>query len=126
MITNLTLNLAMRISSCEKWSLERFYKQGKLNEFFHFACYGYFYSYPEWGKKWADGKLSEFHRVELACNCCRKKFEKSNYAGVTTVYLMKSNQPRRDFVVFCHSCKQWRDTKPFVTAPKQPLQYQLF
>ncbi len=125
MVTHLTYAVAYKITS-GRWDLEAFMKQAKPGEYLMFTHTNFFYSGPEWGKKWPDGKCSEFHGVQTACNCCRAVPDR-NYAGYGTLYLMKSNLPRRDFVLFCHSCAKWRNTAPFdLSNTKQPIQYKLF
>jgi hypothetical protein len=87
MITTLTYNLAKQICSGEKWSLEDFYKNGNCNDVFMFPHYNFFYSYPEFGKKWANGKYCEFHRIEIACHMCKTKPNRI-YAGIGNIYLL--------------------------------------
>jgi len=119
MITHLTIRVAEAICSGEKVSLETFFRFGKANEFFMFAHHNFFYSYPEWEKKWKDEQICEFHQVNIACNCCGRIPER-NYGGIGNIWLMKSNRERRDFVCFCNSCKNWRTTSQFKF--NQPIQ----
>lgn len=125
LITHLTYSLAYEITS-NRWELETFNKNAQRNEWISICHTNFFYSYPSWGKKWAGDKDCEFHRVETACNCCRAIPDR-NYAGYGTLFIMKSNRPRRDFVLFCSSCAKWRNTAPLdIISINQPLQYQLF
>jgi hypothetical protein len=119
MITHLTLKLAEAICSGEKVSIETFYKKGKANEYFLFSHHNFYYSYPEWGSKWKDEQICQFHRINVGCSICGDKPDR-NYAGVGNIWLIKSNRDRRDFVLFCNSCKNWRNTTEFkIEMPKQ-------
>lgn len=122
MVTQLTLKIAEVICSGEKVSLEMFYNNGEYNEYFLFSHYNFYYSYPEWQKKWSNDQICQYHQINVACHCC-SKIPNRNYAGVGNIWLMKSRMPNRDFTLFCNSCKNWRDTKQFI--PKQSIQYQL-
>ena len=122
MISHLTLKVAEAICSGEKVSLETFFKKGKANEFFMFAHHNFFYSFPEWGYKWKDEQICQFHQVNIACNCCGNIPERNN-GGIGNIWLMKSNRERRDFVCFCNSCKTCRNTTEF--KPTKPQQLQL-
>lgn len=124
MVTYLTYRVAHAICSGERFHLDKFIEHGKPEEYLPFAHYNFFYSYPEWEKKWSDGKICEFHRVDIACHCCRKRVSR-NYAGVGTVYLTKATpgwgNGRAELIVFCNSCKNWRNSIKF--DPKQTIEY---
>jgi hypothetical protein len=122
MITQLTLKIAEAICSGEMVSLESFFKNGLSNQYFLFSHYNFYYSYPEWQKKWPNSQDCQYHRINVACHCCGKIPDR-NYAGVGNIWLMKSKILNRDFTIFCNSCKNWRDTEQYI--PKHSIQYQL-
>jgi hypothetical protein len=124
MITHLNYKLAYEITS-NRTELDLFMKKGQMHEFIFFTHTNFFYSYPIWGKKWKNNKSSEFHKVETACKMCGHLPDR-NYAGYGTLFLQKSYLDRRDFVLFCHSCKNWQNTKQFNTTENKKSQYQLF
>ena len=123
MITQLNYLLAYKITS-DKITLELFYKNAQPKEYMWFCHQNFVYTYPEWGKKWQNNQLSQFHRIETGCNCCCK-IPHRNYASYGNLFLMKSNYARRDFVLFCKSCVNWRNTKEFNAVANPNLQLQL-
>jgi hypothetical protein len=130
----LTYDIAYRIMSL-RMGFETFFKQAKHNEWYSFTHQNFFYSGPEFGKQWANGQHSQFHRIQTMCNCCGKLPER-NYAGYGTLYAYKSHAalPKQRIVLFCRSCRDWRDSKEFnalpiirtTSTPKPELQLQLF
>jgi hypothetical protein len=118
MIDFLTFNLANKIGSGEKFSLQEFFTNANNKHFFNFSHYNFFYSYPEWGKKWPNEKICQFHSVDIVCRCCRKKPNR-NYAGVGSINLMKSILAKRDFILLCDNCVKMKDTQLFLIQFKQ-------
>lgn len=89
-ITTITLSVALAIGGVEIFNqIERFTKEATENEYTRFTHYNFFYSYPEWGKTWANGKSCEFHRVNTKCHLCDWQPQR-NYAGVGTIYLLNN------------------------------------
>jgi hypothetical protein len=89
-ITTITLSVALAIGGAEIFNqIERFTKEATENEYTSFTHCNFFYSYPEWGKPWLNGKSCEFHRVNTKCHLCDWKPER-NYAGVGTIYLLNN------------------------------------
>jgi hypothetical protein len=88
-LTTLTYNLALRIRSGPSWDLDKFVKEASCCDYMLFPHYNFFYSYPDWGTQWKNGKESEFHRVETFCHLCGAKPER-NYAGIGCLYLLNN------------------------------------
>lgn len=89
-ITTITLSVALAIGGVELFNkIERFSKEATENEYTSFTHYNFFYSYPEFGKKWLNEKDCQFHRVNTKCHLCDYMPER-NYAGVGTMYLLNN------------------------------------
>lgn len=89
-ITTITLSVALAIGGNEILNqIEKFSKEATDNEYTSFTHYNFFYSYPEFGKQWKNGKSCEFHRVNTKCHLCEYMPER-NYAGVGTMYLLNN------------------------------------
>ena len=67
---------------------EKFFQLASEKQYFVFTHYNFLYSYPEFGKKWANGEICQFHRVNTECHIC-KSVPDRNYAGIGTLYLVK-------------------------------------
>jgi hypothetical protein len=103
-ITTITLSVALAIGGTEIFNqIERFSREATENEYTSFTHYNLFYSYPEWGKQWANGKYCEFHRVNTKCHLCDYVPER-NYAGVGTMYLLNNGICNDDILVV----KSWQ------------------
>lgn len=89
-ITTITLSVALAIGGTEIFNqIERFSKEATENEYTRFTHYDFFYSYPEWGRPWKNGKSCEFHKVNTKCHLCDWKPIR-NYAGVGSIYLLNN------------------------------------
>lgn len=98
-ITTITLFVALAIGGSEILNqIEKFSKEAAENEYTNFIHYNFFYSYPEFGKKWLNGKDCEFHRVNTKCHLCDYTPER-NYAGVGTIYLLNNGICNKDILV---------------------------
>lgn len=86
-VSFLSYRIAEEIASGEKFTIERFYKGGDVNDYISFCHYNFFYHYPEFGTKFKGDKESSFHQVEICCHICKMKPER-NYAGIGTIYLL--------------------------------------
>ena len=86
-LTTLTMNVAKEIMTAPKWELDRFHNEASCNNYISFSHYRFYYSYPAWGKVWADGKTCQFHKVETRCHLCGFKPER-NFAGIGSLYLL--------------------------------------
>ena len=122
-------SIARALIPGQKFTFENFLKNADGKSWLCYTHYSFFYSYPEFGKKWLNHKDCQYHRVNTCCNCCRKKADR-NYAGIGTFYAYKSKIRKNRIVLFCKSCRDWRDTKEFnytsAALPINNLQYQLF
>lgn len=128
-LTYLSLKVAEAITSSTLFQLQDFVSNAPTNQWIPFTHYNFYYSYPEWSKKWhniKDHTATMFHKIETACHCCRKTPTR-NYAGVGTLYMLKSNINNKDkrahkLLLFCSSCVKWRNTMPYkhnnISAPK--------
>lgn len=89
-ITTITVPVALAIGGAEIFNqVERFSKEATENEYFLFTHYNFFYSYPEWGNVWPDGKSCEFHQVHTKCHLCDWQPDR-NYAGVGSIYVLNN------------------------------------
>lgn len=89
-ISTITLQVALAIGSNEIFNqISKFTKEATEHEYTSFTHYNFFYSYPEWGKKWPNGETCEFHSLNTKCHLCNWRPER-NYAGVGTIYLLNS------------------------------------
>lgn len=88
-ITTLTYNLAEKIRSGPSYELDEFVKNGSCCEYINLCHYNFFYSYPEWQKKWPNGQEQQFHRVDIKCHLCDYRPER-NYAGIGGIYLLNN------------------------------------
>ena len=97
-ISTITLNVALAIGAGTVNKIEQFSKEADCNEYTLFTHYNFFYSYPEWEKKWKDGKLSEFHRVHTKCHLCDYRPER-NYAGIGSIYILNNGLCNKTILV---------------------------
>lgn len=89
-VSTLTLNVALAICGSNGLTVKRFAEQAGANEYMAFTHFIFFYSFPEFGKKWKSGKDCEFHRVYTQCHICKEKPER-NLAGVGFIYLLNNS-----------------------------------
>ena len=111
-ITTITRNIVLSICSGTTWELDKFIDNGTANEYILFAHRGFFYSYPEFGKQWHNGKLCQYHKIDIKCHLCEWTPPR-NYAGVGNCYLLNNGIGERE--VFIH-----KDGKRIIipTAPR--------
>lgn len=119
-ISTITLNVALALNSVGFSRIEEFAEASEVIEYIPFTHYNFFYSSPEWGKKWANGKDEQFHRVHTKCNICGEAPER-NYAGVGTMYLVNDGRKRMRIVCGRHKTpySEWQATPLLKKAPKQ-------
>lgn len=86
-VSTLTLNVALAICGSNCDIVTRFSQEADTNEYMLFTHFNYFYSYPEFGKKWKLENDCEFHKVQIKCHLCQQLPER-NYAGVGHIYLL--------------------------------------
>lgn len=107
--------LAYELTS-NRWDFETFIEQAQLNEYFFWTHTNFYYSYPEWQKKWINTQdHCCYHKIEIACNCCHKQPER-NYAGYGTICMYKSfrsTKKRQLFLLLCKSCAPYRNSQIF-------------
>lgn len=119
-ISTITLNVALALNSVGFSRLDEFASTAEGNEYVAFTHYSFFYSYPELGNKWPNGKDEQFHQVHTKCHICGQIPER-NYAGVGTMYLV--NDGRKRMRIVCHKHKssysEWQPTPTLKKAPKQ-------
>jgi hypothetical protein len=117
MLTKISLKVACELSSGPLFDLERFFKQAKPGEIFDFCHYNFYYSYPEWNKKWPGGKELQFHQVHTCCNKCQEQPER-NYAGIGSLYLLMNEN--RKASLLCDDCakglKEFGEREKYVQA----------
>ena len=95
-VSSLTLNIAWHIGS-DRFLLDLFYKYANKGQFIYFAHTGFYYSYPDFGKTWADGKVCQFHQVTTCCHICGQVPER-NYGGYGTLLLQRTAGQRLDLL----------------------------
>ncbi|MDD4157315.1 MAG: DNA adenine methylase [Candidatus Cloacimonetes bacterium] len=117
-VSTLTINIAHEISSCETSSLDRFIENALPYEKYNFCHYNFFYTYPEFGKKWKNNKDMEFHRLHIKCEKCGAIPDR-NYAGVGDIYLIHNNvtNGRARMRCLCRYCAQQYQTYKPKTKP---------
>ncbi|HOY42521.1 MAG TPA: hypothetical protein PLX60_11680 [Chitinophagales bacterium] len=117
-VSTLTINIAHEIASSETASLDRFIEYALPYEKYNFCHYNFFYTYPEFGKKWKNNKNMEFHRLHIKCEKCGAIPDR-NYAGVGDIYLIHNNvtNGRARMRCLCRDCAQEYQTyKPKTKA----------
>lgn len=97
-VSTLTLNVALAICGSNCLTVKKFAEEADANEYMLFTHFNYFYSYPEYGKKWKSGKDAEFHRVNTKCHLCGD-FPERNYAGVGHIYLLNNGLSNDEILV---------------------------
>lgn len=86
MLSTLTYKVAHEITS-DRFGLDKFFEHGGCCEFIYFAHRNFFYSYPEFEKRWPDGKPCQYHSVNLKCHLCDCVPDR-NYAGFGNMFLL--------------------------------------
>lgn len=99
-ITTLSYKVADAIRTMDNWELQEFAEKGKVGEMILYAHYHFFYSYPEFGKKWANDKSSCYHEVDVRCYLCGERPDR-NFAGIGSIYLAKASAALPRFVCLC-------------------------
>ena len=92
-VSSLTLNIAWHIGS-DRFLLNLFYKYAEPGKFIYFAHTPFYYSYPDFGNTWPDGKVYQFHHVITFCNICGQ-VPKRNYGGYGTLLLQRTTTGKR-------------------------------
>ena len=95
-VSNLTFNIAWHIGS-DKFLLDLFYKFAEPGQFIYFAHTPFYYSYPDFGKAWPDGKACQFHKVKTYCHICGQSPDR-NYGGYGTLLLQRTTGNRMDLI----------------------------
>lgn len=85
-ISTITHRVAWQITS-DRYGLEKFINEANCNEIYLFPHTDFYYSYPDWGFDWPDGKMCQFHRVTTQCHICGKRPER-NFAGYGSIWLL--------------------------------------
>lgn len=88
MLSQITVNIAREIISGSKFDFERFIKEHQYNHYMIFSHYNFYYSSPDFGKKWdnTDEQIC-YHRIEVCCHGCVRIPER-NYAGVGSMAIV--------------------------------------
>lgn len=98
-ISTISLQVALAIGGSRAFNdIERFSLEANENEYTCFTHFNFFYSYPEWGKKWPDGKSCQYHRVNTKCHLCDYMPER-NFAGVGHIYILNNGICNDDILV---------------------------
>lgn len=103
--TTLTYNVAEKIRSGASFELDEFVKNGSCCEYINLCHYNFFYSYPEWQKKWPNGQEQQFHRVDIKCHLCDYRPDR-NYAGVGSIYLLNNGIGDSEIMVLNRKTKE--------------------
>ena len=119
-ISSLTFNIAWQIGS-DRFLLNLFYKYAEPGQFIYFAHTPFYYSCPDFGKAWPDGKVSQFHQVATCCHICGQ-VPKRNYGGYGTLLLQHTGTGKRMDLV----CDQHKIGLQFNNVLFSKLQLALF
>ena len=92
-VSSLTFNMAWQIGS-DRFLLKQFCKYAEPGQFIYFTHTPFFYSYPDFGKAWPDGKVCQFHQVVTSCHICGQVPER-NYGGYGTLLLQRTATGKR-------------------------------
>jgi hypothetical protein len=98
----LSLKLAKILDSSSFCKIDKFYELAESRELLRFTFCQFYYSYPEFGKKWKSGEICEYHRINTECCMCHKPIKKLNNGGVCNAYLKKAGRER--MLIFCDRC----------------------
>lgn len=115
-ISTITLPIAMALNSSAFSDIEEFAKYADCNEYTMFTHRNFFYSYPECGKKWTNGKDCEFHRVNVKCHLCGYTPER-NYSGVGIMFLLNNGYGDEDILVV----KSWQKKRGVLIPIKERI-----
>jgi len=85
------------------FEIDKLIKEGRNNDYIDLPHTSYYYSYPEFGKKWHNiTALSQYHKIECQCFFCDYKVEYNKY-GIGNIYLVfKKLNPL--FMLLCDDC----------------------
>ena len=92
-VSSLTFNIAWQIGS-DRFLLKQFCKYAEPGQFIYFTHTPFFYSYPDFGKAWPDGKYCQLHQVVTSCHICGHVPER-NFAGYGTLLLQRTATDKR-------------------------------
>lgn len=129
-LSTITPLVALAIGQSEHSNqIRKFWREARENEKTLFTHFSFYYSWPERGKSWKEGKSMQFHRVYTRCHCCGE-MPSRNFAGIGWIYVVKLKQElnRGRMVMMCHSCsagyRVWSG-HPMYIRP-EPKQLSLF
>ena len=105
LISTISINVAKKISSFGILDLLQFLEKSTCNEYMLFTHYNFFYSHPEFGKKWINGEEFEFHSVETKCHLC-DDMPYRNFAGIGSLYLLNNGITDPEILVYSGTGKQ--------------------
>ena len=97
-LSTLTHNIASKIFSGSFFDFENFIKNADCNDYIKLSHFNFFYSYPEFGMKWKNGKNCQFHQVNTKCHLCGAMPER-NYAGVGTINVLHNGVSDKEILV---------------------------
>lgn len=85
------------------FEIDKLIKEGRNNDYIDLPHTSYYYSYPEFGKKWHNtNALAQYHKIECKCFFCDSKVE-YNHLGIGNIYLVfKKLNP--NFMLLCNDC----------------------
>ena len=92
-VCSLTFNIAWQIGS-DRFLLKQFCKYAEPGQFIYFTHTPFYYSYPDFGKAWPDGKVCQFHQVVTCCHICGQ-VPVRNYGGYGTLLLQRTATGKR-------------------------------
>jgi hypothetical protein len=125
-ITSISINVAMTIASRPFFEFDTFLQKANHHHYIHFTHQNFFYSYPDFGKQWPNGKMCEFHRVHTQCHVCSWQPER-NYGGYGTIFLLNngiSENTKGRMLLLCPN--HVHGYTLFTTEKKLVTQLQLF
>jgi hypothetical protein len=115
-VSNLTLNIAWQLTS-DRRLLNDFYQYAEGHQFIYFTHQPFFYSYPNYGRCWRDGKSCQFHQVNTSCHICGEVPDR-NFAGYGTLILQRSGTKNRMHLV-CDDHISGYEFNPALFSQKQ-------
>lgn len=96
-LTTLSMKLALELTT-DRSQLKRFAENAGVNEYILFTHFNFFYSYPQWGKKWVNDQICQFHGVIIKCHLCDYTPER-NHAGVGSIYILNNGVCNKETLI---------------------------
>jgi len=100
------------------FEIDKLIKEGRNNDYIDLPHTSYYYSYPEFGKKWHNANaLSQYHKIECQCLLCKSKVEYNHYGigGINLVF----NKLYPRFMLLCDDCIEKKQFTRFKTEKQR-------